>query len=1183
MREKINLLARGQIEYELPRLNLNPEQLVLFVEAGKRLHATAALTNSAGRFVKGFITSDSYVVEPVTRNISGTDITVEFIVHAEHLDSGDTLDGELVFVTNCGEIWLPYHVEVKEPTLVTAEGSLSDMKQFTSYARTHFAEAARVFADSEFVGFLRYHEPENMVRYEHFRKCAEPERALEEFLVSTGRKLPVLLEADRTELSYEVTDSEINDTISLYKDNWGYTKSRITSDRPFLKLSRDTVEMEHFNGHSAEIGIRLRPDYMSEGNNTATILVESGNRQITITVNCHKKHKNEGQIRANLEIKNLIVRTTECYLAFRMGRTPEARYVSEMENLLSKVERFLPENSPELRLAYVKLMRIGGQESQANAMLRSVTEDDLRQSGTMTQATWLYLKAERAGEQKQEYMQQLVRLSSAHPELSGPVLFLMRLDERYQKNPQLRLDELRAIFEKGSDSPVIFLEAMQILNANPSLLREIGEFEARTVAFGTRRKMISRELALQFSYRVERAREYRMIYYLTLSGLYERFGMTETLAAVCQLLIKAGLKEKCYAFWYRRGVEEQLRVSELYEYYMLTSDPDLDSPLDPDILMYFTYNSKLSDKRLAYLYANIVVHKESDPGTYETFSERIREYAMEQIRDSRNNRYLAILYSDCLTNRETETETLAYLSRVCFRHEIICKNPQIRYVCIQHPELADEVVTPLINGAAQVDIFTDDVVISFEDDFHNRYIGGIEYEDRKFLSAEDRYQDAFRKSPESSRLLLYITRKAQKEGRMDQTIAPLKRMAMKLSELSERTRNELICSLVLYYYDNFEDEMLEDYLLELDLDTIPKKHRGKLINLMILRGQTERSVESLAAYGFDSVDGKLLDRLAATLSMDQKATYRNELLSIFTYAYSVGRRNDRMLAFLADYFQGSTITTYQLWQDVRAAGINTDELGERVLSQILFTESYLNLADEVFKTYEKPGCSRQVVRAYLTYVSYKYLINDVPIGEYTMAFLKHDVRNDENDICTLALLRYFSEQDDLSEDDRNAAEYWLLRMEAKGKLMPCFLKLGKYFKLPDGLEDKCLIEYRTDPRHKVTLHYTYRVNGKRKQKDMPMRNICYGIFIKDLVLFLGEKIEYVISDETEKDTFVSERLSLEKTMDRVDVGSQFGQINAIIQARKDGDKDKAISLLNEYVKNSFAIEQLFHEISEDSR
>ena len=42
--------------------------------------------------------------------------------------------------------------------------------------------------------------------------------------------------------------------------------------------------------------------------------------------------------------------------------------------------------------------------------------------------------------------------------------------------------------------------------------------------------------------------------------------------------------------------------------------------------------------------------------------------------------------------------------------------------------------------------------------------------------------------------------------------------------------------------------------------------------------------------------------------------------------------------------------------------------------------------------------------------------------------------------------------------------------------------------------------------------------------------------------------------------------------------SRFARINAIIGARNSRDKSKSVELLNEYVKNEFAISQLFREI-----
>ena len=98
---------------------------------------------------------------------------------------------------------------------------------------------------------------------------------------------------------------------------------------------------------------------------------------------------------------------------------------------------------------------------------------------------------------------------------------------------------------------------------------------------------------------------------------------------------------------------------------------------------------------------------------------------------------------------------------------------------------------------------------------------------------------------------------------------------------------------------------------------------------------------------------------------------------------------------------------------------------------------------------------------------------------------------------------------------------------------------------------------------------------------MPMRDICYGIFVKELVLFYGETIEYVISDESADGSIVTEKTTLVGTLDKSgESTSRFAQINRIIASEKEGDRNKALELLDRYIKDEFAISQLFREIKD---
>ena len=99
-----------------------------------------------------------------------------------------------------------------------------------------------------------------------------------------------------------------------------------------------------------------------------------------------------------------------------------------------------------------------------------------------------------------------------------------------------------------------------------------------------------------------------------------------------------------------------------------------------------------------------------------------------------------------------------------------------------------------------------------------------------------------------------------------------------------------------------------------------------------------------------------------------------------------------------------------------------------------------------------------------------------------------------------------------------------------------------------------------------------------------MRDICYGIFVRELVLFDGEIVDYVISDESDREgdeTVISERAELHGGDKRIgNPGSRFAQINEIIKAEQEKNADRAMDLLNRYIKNEFAISQLFHTAEE---
>ena len=257
----------------------------------------------------------------------------------------------------------------------------------------------------------------------------------------------------------------------------------------------------------------------------------------------------------------------------------------------------------------------------------------------------------------------------------------------------------------------------------------------------------------------------------------------------------------------------------------------------------------------------------------------------------------------------------------------------------------------------------------------------------------------------------------------------------------------------------------------------------------------------------------------------------------------------------------------------------TSEFDERIIGQILFTESYLPYAEQVYVHYHRRAKNRVLTKAYFNYLSYKYLISDVPVSPAVMEIFKREKYFERNDMVMLACLKQLALADELTREEIEFARTGLDLMDSKGKILPCFTNFGRYFPLPENMEDKIYIEYFTNPEHRVTIHIATRLDGKRIVKAEPMRNVCYGIFVKEIVLFSQETIDYVISDDDGVNVISAERKTLtgpEKSDGNSK--SRFNSINNIINARKAEDRSKAIELLNDYVKREFAISQLFREI-----
>ena len=97
---------------------------------------------------------------------------------------------------------------------------------------------------------------------------------------------------------------------------------------------------------------------------------------------------------------------------------------------------------------------------------------------------------------------------------------------------------------------------------------------------------------------------------------YDAFASDDTLEAICKYIMKGNPRKPEYFRWFSLAVEQGIRLTRLYEYYVETMDTSYQRELPKPLLMYFTYNNtSLADDKKAFIYAYSIAGKQRPSAT----------------------------------------------------------------------------------------------------------------------------------------------------------------------------------------------------------------------------------------------------------------------------------------------------------------------------------------------------------------------------------------------------------------------------------------------------------------------------------------------------------------------------------------------------------------------------------------
>ena len=1076
MRPEISQILEGNFVYETGNIEFSCSRIEIELEESSVYEGEFSILAGLDRPFNGKVTTSDHRMVCHNPEFDENEAVIHFSFDASVMQPGDVEKGCFYVVSNQGEAYLSYVVSILHKVPDSSLGNIRNLFHFANLAKSNWDEALSLFYDKEFESVFAGVDRKYFDAYKSLSKYAGNEQNMEEFLLHINKKQVVSYVPHTYQLEYENVSEILANEITITKNGWGYTFLRVETEGDFLSVENSFLAGEHFLGNNCKPLFYIHPEGLHNGNNYGKIIFSNSFTSFEVKICVKQKWAMTKSIRERRERQRLVVSLMDYYQAFRTKQISSATWLRETSRI---VDRMLlnDETDTAARLFQAQILITEKRVNEAKWVLdraeqlfikNDVPDRDLY-------AYYLYLTA--LNSKEEAYVDKVTKTIAAMyeetPNDSYIAWFLLFLSEDLGKNVFEKWNFLEEQFYKGSSSPLFYIEAFVMMNSAPNLLTKLDEFEVQVLVYGAKRKLISKELMRQFQYLLEKNKGYDALLFRVLEKLYEIYEDDSTLTHICSMLIKGHIADGKYFKWYELGVERNLKITRLYEFYMLSTDKLALKLLPKIILMYFNYNSNLDYETNAYLYACVIKYADRIGELWNNYRPQIERFVLDQIAKDHINKNLAYLYKNVFNERMVTEEYANHMAPLLFAHLITVDSKEMRYCVVKSGYAKVEEIYPIHNGQAIVYLYGTDHTISFEDVYKNRYLASVNYITEKLLLPTKMAKQIATFVQDCPGFDGYMIEISKESGYIEEAHVERYERLMYAEHLKERYKQRIVVALLQYYYDKDYIEKMDELLEMIDGSRLDTDLRREVIRLLVLRGMNEEAYRFVREYGISGLDVKTLLKITSRQIAENMVQKDEVLLDLAYLCFKKGKYDTNILSYLVCYFEGLSKDMRDIWQAAEAFDVDNRELCQRCLEQVLYSGAYISDLLEIYKSYKKGYVEPEIEHSFLAQWSYDYFVKDRLVSGYVFEQMANLYANYEWLLVEkLAYIKFFSEnKEELSEEILSVAVIFIRELLADNIFLPFFLEYVQAVPELRVYADKVFVEYTGTPNGKAVLHY----------------------------------------------------------------------------------------------------------------
>lgn len=571
---------------------------------------------------------------------------------------------------------------------------------------------------------------------------------------------------------------------------------------------------------------------------------------------------------------------------------------------------------------------------------------------------------------------------------------------------------------------------------------------------------------------------------------------------------------------YLNAVTSGTIINGLIEKFLLAIPSHYNKKMPLYVYRLFFEDKSYSFEQKLNLYENIInVFDENDP-IYQLYSIEIRDYAISQIYQIKISESLLKIYDKILNETlitKNNSKNILYLLR---SYKVIVEDANIKKVIIKYKEVTNETKYNVVNHIAYVPIFFDSYIMFYEDNFGNRF-NKTNIVIKQLLNKPELEEYCLKNFPDESLLDISKVLGFLSAESLQNEIEYLDaKLYLEKLKINDSVKKRLVVYIIDYLKDksksgsNLKNNEVE-FLKTLDFDILDINYKNLVLKLLLLNNEFKHTFDVIVKYDYYLLDTNDLEVLYTNILSNNIEVKNEYLINALLYLLYNNSKNIQIIEYLNNNFDRNIEDFVMILRVSNELGLDCFELSKKILIRMLSINHNKDL-DYVYSIYDNTkDDSEAIYFSYLTKKVTDYFLDDVMFDDKVFDMLSTYVVNNMTRIdsvplvYSLAFSKYVSDMDILQNNDlRRALLHIVDYLLDKKYIFAYFKKLNKHIKMPFNVMNKEYIEYHANDN--VIPKVSFTVNNDQKEIESDMTRIYMNIFIKKIMVFKYEIINYKI-------------------------------------------------------------------------